>query len=151
MKIEELFFGANSLPKQLNYEDTIEALKEVKKGNEEAKKKLGEHNIRLVLLRVLVRFRNVNYDLADLVSIGNIGLMKAITTYDLTKRIKFSAYAKTCIDNEILLFFRDVKKNQNVESLNKVVHVDNYEDETTFEDTICDDFDIVFDYEQKEL
>lgn len=151
MRIEDLFLGANSLPRNLKEEETIEALQEVKKGNEEAKKKLVEHNIRLVLLRVLVRFRNVNYDLADLVSIGNIGLMKAIATYDLTRRVKFSSYAGTCIDNEILMFLRKLKRNKNIDSLNKTIYADNEGNEMTLEDILSDDVDIVFNYEQKEL
>ena len=148
MNTDELFIDANKLPKPLSKSQTYELLDKVKQGDEEAKKIIAEHNIRLVLYEVTTRFRYVEYDKKDLVSIGNIGLIKAITTFDKSRKVEFSAYTARCIDNEILMFLRKIKKDQNVDSLNKQIKHDKEGRELKIEDIISDTSNIIEDYEK---
>ena len=149
MNTDELFIDANQLPKPLSKSQTYELLDKVKQGDEEAKKIIAEHNIRLVLYEVTTRFKYVEYDKKDLVSIGNIGLIKAITTFDKSRKVEFSAYTARCIDNEILMFLRKIKKDQNVDSLNKQIKHDKEGRELKIEDIISDTSNIIEDYEKK--
>ena len=151
MYINDLFTGSNELPKPLPKEKLLELIEKVKQGDEEAKNKIIEHNIRLVLYEVTHRFKYVNYDKRDLVSLGNIGLMKAINTFDTSKNVEFTTYATRCIDNEILMFLRKIKKDQNVDSLEKPLSYDKNGNELKVEDTVYDDTDIVEDYEKNEI
>ena len=80
MNTEELFLDANDLPKPLSKDELSELFDKIKLGDEEAKNKVIEHNIRLVLYEVTKKFRTVNYDKKDLISIGNVGLIKAVLT-----------------------------------------------------------------------
>lgn len=148
MNTDELFIDANQLPKPLSKSQTYELLDKVKQGDEEAKKIIAEHNIRLVLYEVTTRFKYVEYDKKDLVSIGNIGLIKAITTFDKSRKVEFSAYTTRCIDNEILMFLRKIKKDQNVDSLNKQIKHDKEGRELKIEDIISDTSNIIDDYEK---
>ncbi len=148
MNTDELFIDANQLPKPLSKSQTYELLDKVKQGDEEAKKIIAEHNIRLVLYEVTTRFKYVEYDKKDLVSIGNIGLIKAITTFDKSRKVEFSAYTARCIDNEILMFLRKIKKDQNVDSLNKQIKHDKEGRELKIEDIISDTSNIIEDYEK---
>lgn len=140
MNTNELFIDGYKLPKPLITDELITLFSQTKNGSKEARDKLIIHNIRLVLYEVKHKFKNVNYDKKDLVSIGNLGLVKAIETYDISKEIKFTTYAVTCIDNEILMFLRKLKKDDNVYSLNKVFH-NKDGDEFKLEDYISDDRD----------
>ena len=149
MNTDELFIDANQLPKPLSKSQTYELLDKVKQGDEEAKKIIAKHNIRLVLYEVTTRFKYVEYDKKDLVSIGNIGLIKAITTFDKSRKVEFSAYTARCIDNEILMFLRKIKKDQNVDSLNKQIKHDKEGRELKIEDIISDTSNIIEDYEKK--
>lgn len=117
-------------------------LDKIKQCDEKAKTKLVEHNIRLVLYEVTSRFNTVEYDKKDLVSIGNVGLMKAITTFDTSKAVEFATYATRCIDNEILMFLRKLKKYKNIDSLDRTINHDNNGNELKIEDTLSDDIDI---------
>ena len=148
MNTDELFIDANQLPKPLPKSQTYELLDKVEQGDEEAKKIIAEHNIRLVLYEVTTRFKYVEYDKKDLVSIGNIGLIKAITTFDKSRKVEFSAYTARCIDNEILMFLRKIKKDQNVDSLNKQIKHDKEGRELKIEDIISDTSNIIEDYEK---
>ena len=148
MNTDELFIDANQLPKPLSKSQTYELLDKVEQGDGEAKKIIAEHNIRLVLYEVTTRFKYVEYDKKDLVSIGNIGLIKAITTFDKSRKVEFSAYTARCIDNEILMFLRKIKKDQNVDSLNKQIKHDKEGRELKIEDIISDTSNIIEDYEK---
>lgn len=110
MNTEELFLDVE-LPKALIKAQIYELLDKIKQGDEEAIKIMVEHNIRLVLHEVTGRFKSVAYDKKDLVSIGNLGLIKAVETFDKSKNVEFSSYAIRCIDNEILMFLRNLKKD----------------------------------------
>lgn len=149
MNIDELFIDGYKLPKPLSKQEFNELFEKMKQGNELAKEKLLKHNIRLVLYEVTSRFKSVKYDKKELISIGNFGLMKAITTFDLSKKIEFSTYAIRCIDNEILMFLRNLKKGQNVDSLDKI-NYDKNGNELKIKDIISDKTDIAKEYIDKE-
>ena len=150
MNTDELFIDGHKLPKPLSKQEVYELLEKIKQGDELAREKLVEHNIRLVLYEVTGRFKSVEYDKKDLVSIGNVGLMKAITTFDTSKKVEFATYATRCIDNEILMFLRKLKKDQNVDSLDRTINHDKDGNELKIEDTISDETDIVEEYTDNE-
>lgn len=147
MNTDELFVDAHKLPKPLSEEELHRLLQHAKEGSKEARDKLITQNIKLVLYEVTSKFKNVVYDKKDLVSIGNVGLVKAIDTYEASKGIKFSTYAIRCIDNEILMFLRKLKRYNNVDSLDRVVFHNKHGDGTKLEDQITDDTDLVEDNE----
>jgi len=150
MNTNELFIDGHKLPKPLSKQEVYELLDKIKQGDEKARTKLVEHNIRLVLYEVTGRFNTVKYDKKDLVSIGNIGLMNAITTFDTTKKVEFATHATRCIDNEILMFLRKIKKHENVDSLDRTINHDKDGNELKIEDTLSDDTDIVEEYTDNE-
>ena len=150
MNTDELFIDGHKLPKPLSKQEVYELLEKIKQGDELAREKLVEHNIRLVLYEVTGRFKSVEYDKKDLVSIGNVGLMKAITTFDKSKKVEFATYATRCIDNEILMFLRKLKKAQNVDSLDRTIIHDKDGNELKIEYTIIDETDIVEEYTDNE-
>lgn len=149
MNTDELFIG--KLPQPLTKEELNNLIIKVSEGSHEARNKLIVYNIRLVLYEVIHRFEKVDYDKRELVSIGIMGLIKAINTYDISKNIKFSTYATRCIDNEILMFLRKLKKEQKVESIDRIVFYGKDSSELKLEDKLCDDSDLVEDYERNEI
>ena len=150
MNTEELFIDGNKLPKALSKHEIYKLLELIQNGDSNAREKLVEHNIRLVLYEVTGKFKNVNYDKKDLVSIGIIGLMKAINTFDTTKKVEFATYAVRCIDNEILMFIRKIKKHQNVESLDNSVYQGSDGSDIKLEDMLSDDTNVEEDYTDNE-
>ncbi len=151
MNDDELFI--DKLPKSLSKDELQILIKQVKDGSKEARDELITHNIRLVLYEINTKFKNVNYDKKDLVSIGNLGLVKAVDTYDLSKKFEFSTYAARCIDNEILMFLRKIKKDSrvNINSLNDIIFDDKDGSEIKLEDQISDDRDLVEECENAEI
>ena len=103
--------SSDILPEPLSKEEEEETLELASFGDEIAKNKLIEHNLRLVVF-LAKKYENTNIDLEDLVSIGTIGLIKGINTYKMGKNIKLATYASRCIDNEILMFLRKNKKRK---------------------------------------
>lgn len=146
----ELFIDGYKLPQPLIKDELDKLIKEACSGSKEARDKLIIHNIRLVLYEVANRFKNVGYDKKDLISIGSIGLVKAVNTYDMTKEVKFSTYAVRCIDNEILMFLRKVKHDKNIDSIDKVFFYGEDGSEFKLEDILSDDSDLVTDHENSE-
>lgn len=146
----ELFIDGYKLPQPLIKDELDKLIKEACSGSKEARDKLIIHNIRLVLHEVTNRFRNIDYDKKDLVSIGSIGLVKAVNTYDITKEVKFATYAVRCIDNEILMFLRKVKHDKNIDSIDKVLFYGKDGSELKLEDILSDDSDLVIDHENSE-
>ena len=151
MNTGELFIEGYKIPKPLSKQEVYELLDKIKQGDEHARVKLVEHNIRLVLSEVTRKFNTVEYDKKDLVSIGNVGLMKAITTFDISKKVEFSTYAIRCIDNEILMFLRKFKKYSNDDSLDRIINYDKNDTDLKVKDTISDDTDIVEEYTDNEM
>ena len=111
-------------------------------GDEYARGKLIEHNLRLVVF-LAKKYENTGVDLEDLVSIGSIGLIKGVNTYKLDKNIKLATYASRCIDNEILMFLRKTKRKKKEISLEDSLSYDQDGNELHLEDIIGTDSDIV--------
>ena len=104
------YIANNSLfPEALSSEEEKKYIQMMSKGDEEARNILIEHNLRLVA-HVCKKYANSNVDQDDLISIGSIGLIKGINSYDVHKNIKLSTYISKCNDNEILMYLRSIKK-----------------------------------------
>lgn len=114
---EKLF--EENLPQPLSNEEISNLFIKYQNGSEQARETLISHNIRLVIYEVCTHFKNAKYNKKDLVSIGSIGLIKAVDTYDLSKNTKFATYASKCINNEILMFLEKLRKDKNTQSLDK--------------------------------
>ena len=119
-------------------------------GDEEAKNKLIEHNLRLVVF-LAKKYDNTGYELEDLISIGTIGLIKGISTYKLDKNIKLATYASRCISNEILMFLRKNKKRKKEISLEDSLNYDNEGNELHLEDVLGTSNDLVSDEYEKSV
>ena len=115
--------GNGKFPKPLSEDKEKEYLLKSKDGDIKARNILVEHNLRLVA-HIIKKYYAVNVDQDDLVSIGTIGLIKAINTFDMDKNIKLSSYASMCIENEILMHFRNLKKSSQNVSLEDAVDID---------------------------
>ena len=115
--------GSDTLPPPLKGVQEQEALEALERGDEAAKQRLGEHNLRLVVY-IARRFENTGINLEDLISIGTIGLMKAIGTYRLDKKIKLATYASRCIENEILMYIRKTANQKAEISLDEPINMD---------------------------
>ena len=115
--------GSGSFPKPLSEKQEREYLAQFANGNLEARNKLVEHNLRLVA-HIIKKYYGVQSEQDDLVSIGTIGLIKAINTFKPDKNIRLSSYASRCIENEILMHFRNSKKSSQDISLNETIDTD---------------------------
>lgn len=129
----------NSFPKPLSAAKEKELLIKMKNGDASARSTLIEHNLRLV--SHIIKKYYANYDeQEDLVSIGTIGLIKAIDSFDCDKGVRLATYAARCVENEILMYFRGKKKDANNISVNEPIDVDSEGNPLTIIDTIyCDD------------
>lgn len=136
--------NTNSFKKPLSAEEEREYLVRCKNGDSEAKNILIERNLRLVA-HVVKKYAGQNTDTDDLISIGTIGLIKAISTFDIEKGARLATYASKCIDNEILMNFRADKKRKNDISLQDPVGKDKEGNEVTLIDKLCNDEGEVFD------
>ena len=131
---EVLFVGsADILPPPLSKEVESDLVRKSNSGNIEARNKLIEHNLRLVVF-LSKKYDNTIYDLEELVSIGTLGLIKAVKTYKLDKNIKLATYASRCIDNEILMFLRKNKKRLSEVSFEDSINFDSEGNELHVED-----------------
>ena len=115
--------GSDVLPPPLKGAEEQEALEALERGEEAAKQRLVEHNLRLVVY-IARRFENTGTNLEDLISIGTIGLIKAIGTYKLDKKIKLATYASRCIENEILMHIRKTSNQKAEVSLDEPINMD---------------------------
>lgn len=150
MGYNDIFLEGYKIPKKLPKEEMYDLLSKVSHGDSDARQKLIEHNIRLVIYEVNGRFNTLEYDKSELVSIGILGLVKAVDTYDLSKKIEFSSYAIRCIDNEILMFIRKLNKEKGVDSLDRPIGGEGSDKKIKLEDTISSDVDIETSYEDEE-
>ncbi len=139
-----LFLGSTDiLPPPLSQEEEIKYLILANNGDMEARNKLIEHNIRLVVF-LAKKYENTGYDLEDLVSIGSIGLIKGINTYKMDKNIKLATYCSRCIANEILMFLRKNKRRKTEISFEDALNYDAEGNELHLEDILGTDEDIVY-------
>ncbi|MEG0073151.1 MAG: RNA polymerase sporulation sigma factor SigK [Clostridia bacterium] len=125
----------NLFPKALSKSEEDYYLKKYFEGSKEAKNILIEHNLRLVA-HVAKKYSNGNQELEDYISIGSIGLIKAINSFKEDKGYKLSTYAAKCIENEILMNLRSTKKNQLEISLNNVIGTDKDGNDMQLEDIV---------------
>ncbi len=126
------------LPPPLKGEEERLALEALEQGDEQAKRTLVEHNLRLVVY-IARRFENVSTGLEDLISIGTIGLMKAIATYRLDKNIRLATYASRCIENEILMHIRKISGQKAEVSLDEPINLDGDGNELLLSDILGTD------------
>ena len=115
--------GSDVLPPPLKGDQEQDALQRLEQGDEKAKQQLVEHNLRLVVY-IARRFENTGINLEDLISIVTIGLIKAIGTYRLDKKIKLATYASRCIENEILMYIRKTSNQKAEVSLDEPINMD---------------------------
>ena len=133
------YISNNSLfPEALSLEEEKQYVLKMKQGDERARNILIEHNLRLVA-HVCKKYANSNIDQDDLISIGSIGLIKGINTYDPQKSIKLSTYISKCIDNEILMYFRSIKKQSNEVFLDDPIGKDKDDNTITLQDILEND------------
>ncbi len=136
-----MFTGSYSnqvFPEPLKPDEEEEMINQMLAGNKEARNTLIEHNLRLVA-HIVKKFDNAKYDTDDLISIGTIGLIKGIDSYQKSKSTKITTYAARCIENEILMYFRSNKKQANTVSLNDWVGFDKDGQEISLMEIIKDD------------
>lgn len=115
--------GSDVLPAPLSREEEGENIAEMISGDEGAKARLIEHNLRLVVY-IARRFESTGINLEDLISIGTIGLIKAINTFRPEKNIKLATYASRCIENEILMYIRKISSHKSDVSLDEPINTD---------------------------
>ena len=132
--------GSDVLPPPLRGEEEKNALLGLEHGEEGARRLLVEHNLRLVVY-IARRFENTGTNLEDLISIGTIGLMKAIGTYRLDKNIKLATYASRCIENEILMYIRKIAGQKAEVSLDEPINLDGDGNELRLSDILGTDGD----------
>ncbi len=140
--------NGNTFPPPLPSDEEERLFNELTQGNIKARERLIEHNLRLVAHIVKKYFSSAkNQD--DLVSIGSIGLIKAIDSFNIKNGTKFATYASKCVQNEILMYFRAQKKLSCEVSINETIDTDKDGNPLTFSDIICTDDTIVDDIETK--
>jgi len=134
--------GSDVLPPPLKPEEEEKTLEAMEQGQEQAKKQLIEHNLRLVVF-IARRFENTQINLEDLISIGTIGLIKAINTYRREKKIRLATYASRCIENEILMYIRKIANQKTEVSLDEPINMDYDGNELVLSDILGTDENIV--------
>ena len=134
--------GADVLPPPLKGAQEQDALQRLEQGEEAAKQELVEHNLRLVVY-IARRFENGGNSLEDLISIGTIGLIKAIGTYRRDKNIKLATYASRCIENEILMHLRKIANQKTEVSLDEPINMDCDGNELLLSDILGTDEDMI--------
>lgn len=135
--------GTDVLPSPLKGTEEQHALEAMENGDEEAKALLIERNLRLVVF-IARRFENTGINLEDLISIGTIGLIKAISTYRRDKNIKLATYASRCIENEILMYIRKIANQKAEVSLDEPINMDYDGNELLLSDILGTDEDMIF-------
>lgn len=136
--------GADILPAPLNSVEEAEVLRELgSERDREAKSRLIEHNLRLVVY-IAKKFDNTSVGVEDLISIGTIGLIKAINTFNIDKNIKLATYASRCIENEILMYLRRNNKTKMEVSIDEPLNVDWDGNELLLSDILGTDEDVIY-------
>ena len=144
-KVRTLFYigGSDVLPAPLEREEEKKLLKEYASGSQEARSILIERNLRLVVY-IAKKFENAGVNVEDLISIGTIGLIKAVNTFKMDKNIKLATYASRCIENEILMYLRRTSKLKSEVSLDEPLNVDWDGNELLLSDILGTEGDLVY-------
>lgn len=135
--------GSQTLPPPLEKEEEEEILAKLASGDESVRKTLVERNLRLVVY-IAKKFENTGIGIEDLISIGTIGLMKAINTFNTDKNIKLATYASRCIENEILMYLRRNNKTKMEVSIDEPLNVDWDGNELLLSDILGTSEDIIY-------
>ncbi|WP_177504176.1 RNA polymerase sporulation sigma factor SigK [Anaerosinus sp.] len=136
------YVANNTFPLPLTEKEEQEELERLRQGDESAKNVLIERNLRLVA-HIVKKFDNTGEDSDDLISIGTIGLIKAINTFDLNKKIRLATYAARCIENEILMHLRSTRRVRSEVSLYDPIGVDKEGNEIVLLDILGTEADVV--------
>ena len=148
----DLFYigGNESLPPPLSQEEEAELLERLKEGDVDTKKILIERNLRLVVY-VAKKFENTGINIEDLISIGSIGLIKAINTFNPEKNIKLATYSSRCIENEILMFLRKNHNTKSEISIDEPLNTDWDGNELLLSDVLGSDSDEIYRHLEDEV
>ena len=133
--------GSQTLPPPLTQEEEEETLQKISEGHEELRQVLVERNLRLVVY-IAKKFENTGIGIEDLISIGTIGLMKAINTFNVDKNIKLATYASRCIENEILMYLRRSNKIKGEISIDEPLNQDGDGNELLLSDILGTEEDV---------
>ncbi|UOQ46488.1 RNA polymerase sporulation sigma factor SigE [Halobacillus salinarum] len=144
IKQDEIYYigGSEALPPPLSREEEKELLERLPKGDKAARAMLIERNLRLVVY-IARKFENTGVNIEDLISIGTIGLIKAVNTFDPEKKIKLATYASRCIENEILMHLRKSNKLKTEVSFDEPLNVDWDGNELLLSDILGTEDDII--------
>ena len=137
------YISQNAFPQPLNEDDEAMCIRRLQEGDIEARELLIRHNLRLVA-HIAKKFDNVAEDQDDLISIGTIGLIKAINTFNADKNIKLATYASRCIENEILMYLRKTSKNKMEVSIDEPLNVDWDGNELLLSDILGTEEDVIY-------
>jgi RNA polymerase sporulation-specific sigma factor len=143
-KPEEIYYigGSEALPPPLSKDEEAELLVKLTTGDEQARAALIERNLRLVVY-IARKFENTKINIEDLISIGTIGLIKAVNTFNPEKKIKLATYASRCIENEILMYLRRNNKTKSEVSFDEPLNVDWDGNELLLSDVLGTEEDII--------
>ncbi len=139
--------GGQNFPPPLSPEEEKKYFIKAREGDKKAREILIEHNLRLVA-HIVKKYYTANKNQEDLISVGTIGLIKAIDSYDIKNGTRFATYAGKCLQNEILMYFRSQKRIANEVSINETIDMDKdgnpltYMDIIACDDTIAEDLDL---------
>jgi len=142
--------GNNTFPKPLDEKEEEKYLQLLKTGDKKAKSILIERNLRLVA-HIVKKYQIPNKDIDELISIGTVGLIKAIDSFDVTKGTRLATYASRCIENEILMLFRNNKKQKSETFLQDPIGVDKEGNEISLIDVLSSEKDSVIDKVEMKL
>ena len=142
--------SSESLPVPLSAEEEQQYLQQLAENSEHARKELIEHNLRLVVY-IARKFENTGIPAEDLISIGTIGLIKAVNTFDNSKKIKLATYASRCIENEILMHLRRSSKIKAEVSFDEPLNVDWDGNELLLSDILGTEGDIIYQHIEDEV
>ncbi|MFB4211042.1 RNA polymerase sporulation sigma factor SigE [Shouchella sp. JSM 1781072] len=144
MKEDEIYYigGSEALPPPLSKEEEAELLQKLPNGDEAVRSVLIERNLRLVVY-IARKFENTGINIEDLISIGTIGLIKAVNTFNPEKKIKLATYASRCIENEILMYLRRNNKTRSEVSFDEPLNIDWDGNELLLSDVLGTEEDII--------
>lgn len=140
--------GNNAFPRPLSAKEEKELLEKKEQGDQQARSKIIEHNLRLVS-HIVKKYYSKTNDTDDLISIGTIGLIKAVDSFKPSKNVRLATYAARCIENEILMHFRNLKKTGQDMYMSDPIDTDKNGNTLTLGETIADERDIEADFERK--
>lgn len=152
LNYEETYYmgGNDALPPPLNKDEEMYLVSQLKDGNGDVRTVLIERNLRLVVY-IARKFENTGVAVEDLISIGTIGLIKAVNTFDPDKKIKLATYASRCIENEILMYLRRNSKLRSEISFDEPLNIDWDGNELLLSDILGTDNDLIYHYIEDEV